>query len=122
MTTLATALPLIEGGQLRGIAVTSRQRNARLPDTQTIREAGFAQLEATEWFGIFLPGNAPEVVVKSLHMAVSQALKSAIVLDGFAKQSLDAFSMSTIDFRQMIAAETARWGELVKASGFQPVD
>lgn len=122
IATLASALPLIQNGQLRAIAVTSPKRNERLPEVQTIREAGFADFEATEWFGLFLPGAASAPVVQAVHTAVSNALKTPAVREGFAKQSLDVFETTPAEFRQMIKDETARWGVLVKASGFAQID
>lgn len=120
--TLSSALPLILGGQMRPIVVLSPARVAAVPDTPTIGEAGFPDLEATEWFGLFLPGGASDSVVNVLHASVSAALRTSTVKNGLAKQSIDAFEATPTAFRQMIKTETARWGALVKASGFAPLD
>jgi tripartite-type tricarboxylate transporter receptor subunit TctC len=120
--TVPGTLAMIEAGKLRAILTTSPERSALLPAVPTVSEAGLPELEATEWFGLFLPGGAPASVVADLGKAVSQALKDPRVRDGFSKQSIEVLEASPSAFVQMIRDEHQRWGAMVKASGFSPID
>ena len=79
-------------------------------------------MEAVEWFGVFVPAKTPTEVVNALHSTVQQALESAAVKSGLAKQSFDVAGTSPNEFVALIKADTERWGGVVKASGFKPIE
>ena len=79
-------------------------------------------MEAVEWFGLFVPAKTPVDTVKALHASVQQALQTDAVKSGLAKQSFDVAGMSQDDFVALIKADMERWGGIVKASGFKPID
>lgn len=120
---ISNALPLLQAGKLRALAVTGTARSPALPDVPTVVEAGFRDVHATEWFGLFLPVKAPGSVVAALNAALLEAIKSRAVQDVLAKAAFDAASpASPAEFGRFVKADVDRWGAIVKASGFTPED
>ena len=73
----ATALPHIQGGKLKAIAVTSRERSALLPNVPTMIESGLPGYEVSAWFGLFAPAGVPKAVSDRLGNEMSAIVKSA---------------------------------------------
>jgi len=72
---LPSAMPLIKGGKLKALAVTSAQRSAALPDVPTIEEAaGLKGFEATSWFGLLAPAGTPADIVNRIQQEVAKSL------------------------------------------------
>jgi tripartite-type tricarboxylate transporter receptor subunit TctC len=122
ISVVSNALPHIQSGSLRALVTTAPQRSALLPDVPTAREAGYANMEALEWFGLFVPAQTPNETIKSLNRAVQTALQNAAVKAAFARQSFDVAGVSGDEFTMLIRADTQRWGETVRASGFKPIE
>lgn len=119
---IGSFIPHVRSGALRVLATTGATRSPQLPDVPTVREAGFPGLEFSEWFGIFVPGRTPAPTVEALSNALRTALKTKPMLDAFATLSVDAAGHTPADFARVIKADTDRWGPIVKASGFTPLD
>jgi tripartite-type tricarboxylate transporter receptor subunit TctC len=119
---IGTALPHVQSGAIRALATTGPQRSTSLPDIPTVREAGYSSLEATEWFGVFVPGKTPAETVHRLNAAICVAVDTDRVRSGAAKISVDAMSLTTVDFAKLIKSDFDRWGPIVHASGFSPED
>src|SRR5262249_7649318 len=107
---IGSFVPHVRAGTLRALATTGAQRSPLLPDVPTVTEAGYPALEFVEWFGIFVPVRTPSGTVETL----SSVLRTA--------QSLDVGGLMPADFARQIRADTDRWGPVVKASGFTPLD
>jgi tripartite-type tricarboxylate transporter receptor subunit TctC len=120
---ISNALAHIQSGKLRALAVSGPQRSAALPDVPTVAEAGYRAAQAVEWFGVFLPARASAEAVARLHAGLQDALKSRALQEVLGKASFDAGSGENAkDFAQLLQTDHARWGELVRASGFTPED
>ena len=117
---LGIALPHIQAGNLRALAMTGATRSSFLPDVPTLTEAGFSGLEITEWQGLFVPAKTPPAVVHALNRSVRDALDSAEVKAGLIKLSFEAGGTSPEQFADLVRADIARWEPIVKASGFTP--
>jgi tripartite-type tricarboxylate transporter receptor subunit TctC len=122
ISVISNALPHVQSGSLRALATTAPQRSSSLPQVPTMREAGYPALEAVEWFGAFVPAATPLVIVTALNSAIRHALQSDAIIFGLAKQSFDLAGSTPSDFAQLIRADSDRWGEIVKSSGFKPID
>jgi tripartite-type tricarboxylate transporter receptor subunit TctC len=118
----SNVVPHVQSGSLRALVTTAPQRRSLMPDVPTAREVGYAGMEAIEWFGIFLPAQTPDVIVSHLHTAVLTALGTDVVRSGLAKQSFDIAGLVPADLKSLIKADTERWGGIVKASGFKPIE
>jgi tripartite-type tricarboxylate transporter receptor subunit TctC len=113
--------PHVQSGSLRALAVTAPARSPLLPSVPTAREAGYPGIEALEWFGLFVPARTPAGIVNSLRSSVQLALQTNPVKSSLARQSFDVATISGNEFVALIRADTERWGEVVKASGFKPI-
>jgi len=117
---LGIALPHIQAGNLRALAMTGATRSSFLPDVPTLTEAGFPGLEITEWQGLFVPAKTPPPVVHALNRSVRDALDTAEVKAGLIKLSFEAGGTSPEQFADIVRADIARWEPIVKASAFTP--
>ena len=117
---LGIALPHIQAGNLRALAMTGATRSSFLPDVPTLTEAGFPGLEITEWQGLFVPAKTPPPVVHALNRSVRDALDTAEVKAGLIKLSFEAGGTSPEQFAEIVRADIARWEPIVKASAFTP--
>ncbi len=113
-------LPAIESGKIVPIAVTSKTRLSLLPNVPTIAESGYPGFEALSWQGLFAPAGTPPDVVALLNREVNAALQSPDIKDYFASRGFAVGGSSAADFRAFVAAEAAKWAEVVKVSGATP--
>src|SRR5262245_16696849 len=115
-------IPHVQAGTLRALATTGAQRSPLLPGVPTVAEAGYPTLEYAEWFGFFVPARTPSGTVDTLSSVLRAALQTREVQAGLANQSLDVGGLMPADFARQIRADTDRWGPIVTASGFTPLD
>jgi tripartite-type tricarboxylate transporter receptor subunit TctC len=112
---LAAALPLIQDGRLRAVAVTSRERMPQLPDVQTLAE-GVPELkdyELLNWFALFATGGTPEPVIARLNQIANTALRDKAIVDKLQVQGIVPRPMSPAEFRAFVAAEAAKFGKVI---------
>jgi tripartite-type tricarboxylate transporter receptor subunit TctC len=114
---ISEALPFARNGALRVLAVTGSKRSAFLPDTPTMREAGY-NVVSDSWLGVLGPAKMPPAVIAALSAAIGEAVGSPPVIESFAKVGIEPMFQSPADFAATIQADIARWGPVVKASGF----
>jgi tripartite-type tricarboxylate transporter receptor subunit TctC len=119
---IGTALPHVQAGAIRALATTGPRRSPLLPDVPTVRETGYPVLEATEWFGVFVPADTRAEVVNRLNRAIRVAVGTDAFKAGVAKLAVDAISLTREDFAALIKSDFERWGPIVRASGFSSED
>lgn len=114
--TAPAAAPLLPS-RLRALAVTSPARSAALPDVPTVKEAGIAGYEITNWYGVVASAGTPAPALTRLHGELARAVKTQEVIDRFAKVGLTpAVSRSAADFSAFVKSEVEKWAKVVKAS------
>ena len=109
-------VPLILDGQLKPLAVTSAGRSSLLPNVPTANEAGLSGFEASAWYAIVVPKNAPDEVLHGINGVVNAWLtseKGKMVLEQNGMQGVGG---SASDLSAFIASELNRWGPLIKAA------
>ena len=114
---MITAMPLVEGGKLRALAVTGKTRSPQLPDVPTLAESGLPDYEATGWTGIVVPAKTPPEVIARLNAAIVQALKSPELVQAFAKQAAEPVGSTPTEFADFIRKETDKWGKIIREAG-----
>ncbi len=115
---LLVALPLIQGGKLRPLAVTSRQRHALLPAVPTLAETepkALADFEALSWQGLFAPVGTPAPVQERLNAEIVKALRAPDLKDFFAERGFIVEARSLEDSRRFLDGEVVKWTRIVKA-------
>lgn len=117
---LPSSLPHIRSGRLKALAVTSAVRSTALPELPTIEEAGGPQLkgyEASSWFGLLAPAGTPMDIVNRIQAETAKALASPAMKERLQSQGAIPSGITSAAFAAHIAAETAKWARVVKASG-----
>jgi len=115
----ATALPLMQAGSVRGLAVTSETRSAQAPDLPTMVEAGVADFTSVSFTGVVAPAGTPAPVVNRLNAAVNDSLKSPEVAAVLVRLGVEARIASAEEFAAFVARERAKWTVVAKAAGVQ---
>ncbi|BAL96322.1 tripartite tricarboxylate transporter substrate binding protein [Rubrivivax gelatinosus] len=112
-----SAMPHIQSGRLRPIAITSPQRSPLLPDVPTFIESGYADFDVQSWFGLAAPAGTPAAIVTKLNAELAKVLALPEVKKRLAEMGATPAGGSPADMRKFAAAEIKRWNAVVKASG-----
>jgi len=119
--TAASAMPGVKSGRLKPLAVTSTKRIDTLPEVPTVAEAGFPDLKAGSWQGIFVPTGTPREVVDRLFSVATQVMKEPEVVGRLKNGGAESVtSASPAEFQKFVAAETERWARIAKEAGATP--
>jgi len=113
------ALPHVQSGRLRILAVTGTQRRPGLPSVPTMKELGFETVVAGGWYGLYAPKGTPAEVVERLEQAVAKAMASPALTQFLADQDLTPAYLRGTDFGRFQRAEIARWQAVAAQTGFQ---
>jgi len=116
ITTIPSVAGMIQTGQMRALAVTSKERVPTLPDVPTIAENGWPDYESAAWYGFVAPAGTPTEIIDKLNKAVVDALKEAAVGKRLSQEGAKPIGNTAAEFGTFIAAEHKRWGEIVKAA------
>ncbi len=119
-TDASTGIPQIKGNRLRALGVTSAQRMPILPEVPSIDEAGVKGYDMGYWFAAYVPAGTPAPVVQRLNQLLHQALKSPAVRQFFDTSGGVVFPTAPDELARFQAAETEKWGRVIKAAGIEP--
>ncbi len=111
---VGAAVPHIQAGKVKALALTGPQRSKALPDVPTTEEAGFPQLNSGAWMGILVPAGTPEPVITKLHDAIDKAVSDPEVAAGLAKQAVELGSSSPSAFGDFIKTEHEKWAKIIQ--------
>jgi len=115
------ALPFVQAGRLRALGFSGSKRFSRLPDVPLISEAGVPDyIVDFTWNAWFAPAKTPLDIVKKLHAAVREALKSPKVLEFLEAAAFYPVGSTPEEFRVFVAAETKRYAQIVREAKIQP--
>jgi tripartite-type tricarboxylate transporter receptor subunit TctC len=117
---IASGMPHIQGGKIRGLAVTSAKRSPALPDVPTVAESGFKDFEAIGWLGILAPNGTPPAAIARLNAELSKVMQSAEVRKQLLAQGVEARTSTPDEFGAMLKSETTKWHGIVKSAGIKP--
>ena len=116
-STVSSAMPQLQGGKLKPIAVTTTKRSPALPNVPTVAESGVAGYEATAWSMLMLPVGVPKPVVTRIHESTVKLLDNPDVKKRFASDGGEAFSSSGEQAGKFLNAEIQRWAKVIKDAG-----
>jgi tripartite-type tricarboxylate transporter receptor subunit TctC len=118
--TVAPALPLIQGGRVRAIGVTSQARVGSLKDVPTIAEQGVVGYDATPWFAMVGPANLPAPIAQRLQQTMAQTMADPAVVAILERNGLDGMAPRTPDqLTAIIRADLSKWGGVIKTAGIK---
>ncbi len=109
-----TVLPQIRAGKLRGLATTGARRSAYAPEIPTIAESGYPDFDVVLWNALFAPAATPPAVLARLHGEIDRILEMPEVKDSLLKQGAEVRPMSDAALRELLKAEYARWGKVIR--------
>jgi tripartite-type tricarboxylate transporter receptor subunit TctC len=114
-----TVLPLIRGGRLRPLAVSTRERAPALPDVPTAMEAGFKDYEAIGWFGLLAPAGTPPAVVGQLSGEIAKAMAAPAIRERAMQEGATPVGNTPAEFDRFVRAEIAKWTRIIQAAGIK---
>ena len=111
--------PFAKSGKARAIVVTSRERAEVLPETPTLREAGYPELESTNWAGMVVPAATPPAAIARLNAEVVRALDNAEIQSKLRAQGMTPAPGTPEQFMAMLQSESARYAKVVREAGMK---
>src|SRR5262245_26680767 len=121
-SSLAAALPLIQAGKLRAVAVTSLERMPQLPEVAPLQDGapGLKGYELLNWFGLFTTAGTPAPVLAQLNGMANKALQDAKTVDTLMKQGIIPRPLTLAEYKSFVASESAKFGKVVDQARIKP--
>ena len=119
ITTLPSVIGLIDGSQMRPLAVTTKARTKKFPDVPTISESGWAAYEATAWYGFVVPKGTPKEIVAKLREATIETITKGVVRERLEAEGAEPIGNTPEEFASMMKAESTRWADVVKQANIK---
>jgi tripartite-type tricarboxylate transporter receptor subunit TctC len=111
---LPSALPMIQGGRVRALAVSGPRRSRLLPDLPTMAELGLPQAEATSWGAVMVPAGTTAPAIARLNAVIRDALAEPGVQQRLAAAGADAVVSTPAELAGIMRSETEKWGRVVR--------
>jgi tripartite-type tricarboxylate transporter receptor subunit TctC len=114
---LGDAVPHIESGAIRALAVSSDRRSPHLPNIPTIAESAYPGFRATSWNGLMAPAGTPEVIVHRVATEVARIAKEPKFVERLISFGVEPVGSSPEELATMVAADIALWPDALRAAG-----
>jgi tripartite-type tricarboxylate transporter receptor subunit TctC len=120
-SSLAAALPLIQDGRLRAVAVTSRDRMPQLPDVAPLAEAvpELKDYELLNWFGLFAPAATPEPIIRRFNEIVTAGLRDRSIAEKLEVQGIVPRVLTPAEARSFVLSEAEKFGRIVQQANIK---
>jgi tripartite-type tricarboxylate transporter receptor subunit TctC len=116
------SLPHIEAGSIRAIALGGSARDARVPNVQTVAEAGYPDVEAIQWIGLLAPAKTPDAIIARLNTAVNEALADRTVREKLAIQGMTGLGGKPEILGDAIEREVKLWKDIARSASMKLAD
>jgi tripartite-type tricarboxylate transporter receptor subunit TctC len=117
---VSAAMPHVKAGKLRGLAVTSPDRQAAAPGIPTVAESGLPGYEVQTWLGLVAPAGTPREILARLNAEVAKAVARPDVKQRFADQGMTAAGGTPEQFGDYIKSENVKWAKVIKEADIKP--
>jgi tripartite-type tricarboxylate transporter receptor subunit TctC len=117
LSSIPTALGLIQSGKLRAVAVSAVERSPVLPNVPTIIEQGYPGFNAGTWYGLLVPAGTPPDVVKKLNAVGNAALKAPAIIERVQAEGGIVLGGSSAAFSEKLRVDNDKWSKLIKEAG-----
>ena len=117
VSTMPSAVPHIQSGRLRALAVASVKRAAAVPNVPTFQESGFPGFEASAWNAVLVPAGTPLDVINRLNRTIAKIVHSPDVSEKLAAQGAEPIGDTPAEFGAYLRAEVTKWAKVVQVSG-----
>ena len=115
----STAVPHIQSGALRGLAVTASHRVDGLPDVPTFAEAGLPGVDVSLWFAVLVPGGTPAAIVKKLNTDIARVVADPEFKQALAVRGFEAKSSSAEQLAEFLDKDYVKFRDLIQKLGLQ---
>ncbi|SCX45710.1 Tripartite-type tricarboxylate transporter, receptor component TctC [Variovorax sp. EL159] len=115
-----TALPQVKSGKLRALAVSGNKRLAAVPALPTVEEAGVKGYDMSYWTAVYLPPGAPAAITNKLNEMMIKVSSAPAVVAYQATTSGEAVTSTPEGLAAFQAAESRKWGQVIRAAGIEP--
>jgi tripartite-type tricarboxylate transporter receptor subunit TctC len=116
---IVAAVPLVQSGKLRALAVTSATRAGSLPNVPTVAEAGLPGYEIVSWQAVFAPAGTPQPVVQRLSSEIGKIIRDPEVAARLAALGVEPSGAGPAELGALQKSEVAKWAKLIKASNIK---
>ena len=116
---LPAALPLMNGGQIRALAVTTLKRTPSAPEVPTLDESGLKGFDSQGWFALLAPAGTPAPILDKLNIEVNKIIKTADFRERMSKLGADVVGGSIDEFKLRMKTETERWGKVIEKANIK---
>jgi tripartite-type tricarboxylate transporter receptor subunit TctC len=113
------AIPMVQGGKVRALAVTGNVRSPQLPDVPSMAEAGYPEVDVYLWSGFFAPAKTPPAILAKLEASVREALADPGVQAKLKGMAVNPGGGTGAEFRTMIDGDIKKFQEIVKAANLK---
>jgi len=113
----ATAMPLVQAGRLKALAVTSSGRSLVLPGLPTVAESGFPGFQSTAWIGMVAPAKTPPAIVARLSRELVRIIRSDEVKSRMLRIYFQAVGTAPDGLAHLMREEVERWGKVIRQTG-----
>jgi tripartite-type tricarboxylate transporter receptor subunit TctC len=114
---LASMVPHVRAGRVRGLGVTSLKRSPAVPDLPTISEAGVPGFEVTTWSGVITPAGVPKAVIAKLNAEINKALASTLMKENIAALGYELVGGTPEQFSEHVKKEVTKWADVIRRTG-----
>jgi tripartite-type tricarboxylate transporter receptor subunit TctC len=114
ITALTSAVPNIQQGRMRGLAVTTKERSFVLPDVPTVDESGVPGYDKASWYGMYAPAGVPKEIRNKIHAAFAKVLRDPVIVKRLKDQGSVPVGNPQDEFNAFVHAELKEWAELIK--------
>jgi tripartite-type tricarboxylate transporter receptor subunit TctC len=116
----ALGWPQAKAGNVRALAVTTKERSALLPDIRSMTEAGLPAFDLIPWNAIFAPANTPRPIVQRLNAELRRIISDPKVKERLAGLGFDAFASTPEELDAFVREDLAKWTKWVREAGIEP--
>ena len=114
---IGAVLPLIRGGKLRGLAVTTAKPTPAAPDLPPIAEVGVPGFDVSSWYALFAPARTAPEVVRKMHADTVAALTDAVTRERLEQLGVVVVGSTPAELATFLRAEMDKWGPVIKEAG-----
>lgn len=111
--------PHVRSGKLRGLAVTSAERSAAVPDLPTVAEAGVPGYASGTWYGVLAPAGTPAPILARLSADIGKVLGVPEIKSALVAQGVEPAPMTPEKYGAFMRAEHAKWGKVIRDAGIK---
>jgi len=116
---MAPAVPLVKDGKLRALAVSSKTRSQALPETPTMTEAGYPEVEGESWFAVVVPAGTPKDVIALLHREIVKVVALPDMKERLATLGYQPVASTPAECAAQFTTEIAKWAKVIRAAGIK---